>query len=395
LAIFIGTVYFLRILQYYRGLRLLKPGKNLDLHSFSIVVPARNEEKNIGKCLNSLLQQDYHRELYTIHVVDDHSEDGTRSVVEAFAERYPRRIFLHDLAKRPVGTDAAGQRAYKKAAIEYGIEKSKGELIATIDADCWAQPTWLRMLNRHFEPDVGMVSGFILFAREAERNLFEKIQSLEFLGLVAVGAGSLGIGEPVISNGANLAYRREAFLQVGGFRNIDHLPSGDDDLLMQKIHRLTDWRIEFSVEPGSFNFTRPEPSLRAFLNQRTRWASKSTHYRNPLLVLFLFMVYLFYLYLFLGVPVSLAKGLAYPWPLVLLAGKWGVEFLFMRRAAKMVGRTDLLRFFPAAELFQVPYILWVGFWGVFGRYRWKGRLNQNRPGLMPDRKRRQPEEVSG
>ncbi len=390
--IFVGAVYFLRILYYHAGLRRLSSGTNSHLHSFSIIIPARNEEDNIARCLKGVLEQDYPADLYTVHVVDDHSTDRTAEIVNEFARRYPGRVFLHPLEDRPVERDTAGQRAYKKAAISYGIECSRGEIIATIDADCWSWPTWLSTLNRHYRPEVGMVSGLILFSRREEKTLFHKIQSLEFLGLVALGAGSLGMGEPIVSNGANLSYRRRAFLDVGGFRNIDHLPSGDDDLLMQKIHRLTDWKIEFAPEPESFNFTAPEPSLRAFLNQRTRWASKSTHYRNPWLVLFLALVYLFYLYLFVGVPVALFSGLAYPWPLFLLAGKWGVEFLFMRRAAKIARRTDLLRYFPLAEFFQVPYILWVGFWGVFGRYSWKGRENQNRPGWKTIRTVREKEE---
>lgn len=369
LLLFLILFYLIKISGYYSGLLRLKPGTSEAKPFFQILIPARNEEANITICLNSVLNQTYPPELYKIAVIDDHSTDQTAEIVRTFEKRFPGRVQLFQYRENHA------QKAYKKAALQYGIEHTESEIIATVDADCTVQPTWLTGLARHYKPDVGAVSGYILIHPKFEKTLFHKIQSLEFLGLVTAGAGAIGKGKPVISNGANLSYRRCVFEEVSGFHDIDHIPSGDDDLLVQKIHHLTDWKIRFAVEKNTNNFTRPVKNLKAFLNQRTRWASNSPHYLNKSIVFFLISVYLFYLALFLW-PVWLVLG--FPWFYILIAFsvKWGVDFQIVYKGAGFTGRIDLLKYFLLAQFFQIPYILWVSLKGLNGNYEWKGRFNR-------------------
>ncbi len=364
--LFLGFFYFFRIGRYYLGLFRLRPGTATGHPQFEVLIPARNEEANIEACLLSVLNQTYPPTLFHVTVIDDHSTDRTAEIVQRVARAWPGRITLLRY------TETQAHQAYKKAAIQFGIEHTQSELIATLDADCTAQPTWLESLARHFEPHVGMVSGYILIHPDAEKTLFQKIQALEFLGLVTTGAGAIGMGAPVISNGANLSYRRAVFEEVGGFRDIDHLPSGDDDLLMQKIHRLTHWKVRFAFEKSAHNFTRPVPTVRQFLNQRTRWASKSAHYRSAFLVFFLVSVYFFYLFLFLF-PLWLLLGVPPLWIGLGFLLKWLPDFAVVAKGAQFTSRKDLLPYFPLAQFFQIPYILWVGAKGLRGNYEWKGR----------------------
>ena len=366
--LFLGLIYVYKIGGYFLGLFKLKPGSSTAKPTFQILIPARNEEANIASCLNSVLNQTYPKNLYKIAVIDDHSTDRTAEIVREFEQKYPDRIqLLRYKEEHP-------NKAYKKAAIQYGIEHTGNEIIATIDADCIAQPTWLEGIACHYDENVGMVSGYILIHRVFEKTLFHKIQSLEFLGLVTTGAGAIGSGQPIISNGANLSYRRQVFGEVDGFRDIDNVPSGDDDLLMQKIRHLTKWKIRFSIEKNSNNYTRPVDTIKAFLNQRTRWASKGTHYRQKTFVAFLVSVYLYYLILFLW-PVWILFGV--PW-IALLPGfllKWTIDYLVTQKGAEFTKRKDLLKYFLFAQFFQIPYILWVGAKGLTGNYEWKGRKN--------------------
>ncbi len=364
--LFLGIFYFFKIGRYALGLRRLPHGTATSHPTFEVLIPARNEEENIEACLRSVLNQTYPAELFHVTVIDDHSADRTAEIVQHVARAWPGRLTLLPF------TDAQPHQAYKKAAIQFGIDHTQSDLIATIDADCTAQPTWLESLARHFEPDVGMVSGYILMNPHSEKTLFQKIQSLEFLGLVTTGAGAIGIGEPVISNGANLSYRRKVFEEVDGFRDIDHLPSGDDDLLMQKIHRLTPWKVRFAFEKSAHNFTHPVATLRQFLNQRTRWASKSAHYHSVSLVFFLVSVYFFYLFLFLF-PLWILLGVPPGWIGLGFLLKWLPDFAIVAKGARFTGRKDLLPYFLLAQFFQIPYILWVGAKGLRGNYEWKGR----------------------
>lgn len=365
LLIFLALVYLRQIFQFYRGLFRFQAGQNQAQFAVTVIVPARNEAFNIRRCLNSLSRQAYPN--YEILVVDDHSTDATAEIVQQMATETPgvRLLQLQD------NTPCA---APKKHAIAWGIAACSSEIIATIDADCEAPPLWLATLISTFEPTVGMVAGPVIYHKE--KNLFEKLQALEFLGLVTAGAGSLGAGQPIIANGANLAYRRVAFEAVKGFEGIDHLASGDDDLLMQKIAFQTKWQVRF-VSGEAIVRTHPVSTLRQFFTQRIRWASKAKIYKGLSIKFFLVATYLFYALLFAGLPLALAGKLSPGILLSVLLAKMGMDGCVVRRGAELFRRTDLLRYFFLAEFLQIPYILYVGAWGTLGKVEWKGRSWRN------------------
>lgn len=361
-----AIIYLSQIIRFYIGLFRLNRCTNHHLFSTSIIIPARNEADQIDKCLASLIVQNYPKEKIEIIVVNDNSTDATESIVRKFSTN-------HDHIKLIALAESHPILSPKKHAITSGIQSSQNELIFTTDADCFAHPDWLRTMVSCFESDVGMVTGLVILNKTDEQTLFHKVQSLEFLSLVLAGAGSIGFDVPIIANGANLAYRRSVFDEVNGFSGIETLRSGDDDLLIQKIARLTSWKIKCATELSSIISTKPVPSLKAFINQRIRWASKGIHYHNPLFVLYLISVYFFYLLLFCAVPFSILNWQKFPLPAIVLSIKMLFDFIFLIKSTTMVHRRDLLKYFPLAELFQIPYILVVGFLGLWGKYRWKGR----------------------
>ena len=359
-------IYLFQIFRYYSGLNNLKHGTNSFHYSVTIIIPARNEANNISRCLTSLIAQNYPQEKVEIIVVNDNSIDETASIVNRFKN-------THNYIKLVTISDNNTVLSPKKRAISEGIKFSNNELIFTTDADCIAHSGWLNTMVKYFEPDVGMVTGMVLFDRQEEKTLFHKIQSLEFMSLIIAGAGSIGSDMPVIGNGANLAYRRSVFNEVDGFKGIDSLKSGDDDLLIQKVARLTKWKIKSATEKSSIILTKPVPNLLSFLNQRIRWASKGIHYHNPLFVLYLISVYLLYLCFFIFLPMSILHFKFFPFPIILFLLKMLFDFLLLFKGTQLTGRRDLLKYFILAELFQIPYILLVGFIGLWGKFSWKGR----------------------
>lgn len=357
-------IYSCKILSCYWGLSRLASRRNPKRHSVSIIVPARNEERTIGRCLESLIAQDYPRDLMEIIVIDDDSSDRTGQVVEAFIEPYP---FIRTIKIGPCPRGISP----KKRALRLGIEASTAELILTTDADCWAEPQWVSRINSYFDEDVGMVVGYVGIAKGSEQNLFHKLQSLELIGLTMAGLGSLGAGDPIIANGASLAMRRVTFEQVGGYDSQIHILSGDDDLLLQKIDRTTHWTIRACLSSGSFVFTQPMNSLSEFIHQRIRWASKSLVYQKSSLILFLIATYLLYLWLLISFPLAFAVSSFLP--IVPLLVKLGVDFILIMKGTALVGRKDLRKYFLLAEIAQIPYILYVGVAGLFKKFEWKGR----------------------
>lgn len=340
--------------------------RNSWLPQVTVIVPARNEAAVILRCLHSLQKQTYPGEKLQVIIVDDHSTDSTGEVVRNFIQASQAWNFTL-ISHRQDGITPT----YKKAAITRALPRARGEIIFTTDADCVVQPRWVELMVAQYSSQTGMLPGLVTFRREAEKNLFHKLQTLEYAGLVFAGVGAVGNNYPLICNAANLSYRRSAFDAVGGFQGHDHLPSGDDDLLMQNIHRLTPYRIHYSLHPETVTYTNPVHTLTEFYHQRARWASKSLHYPGLVTSLLLFTIYLFYAGLFFATPLAVVGKL----PVWLVAAGWAgkliPEILVILPALKILDRRDLIPYLPIAEVFHVPYIVVAGFAGFFKLFRWK------------------------
>ena len=365
-VILLSVIYFGKILYFYYGLTKLQHGKNKKQYPVTIIIPARNEENNIDTCLNSLLKQKYPSEKMEIIVIDDNSNDGTAAIVREYCIKHPF-VKLISLGQCPPGVSP------KKRALQKGIDLADGEIIFTIDADCSAPVKWISKMLIHFEDSVGMVTGLVTFSKNDEKSFFHKIQSLEFLGLTMAGIGSIGVDDPIIANGANLAFRKGAFYEVGGYSGEDHIVSGDDDLLLQKIDRQTNWKIKTTIAPDTYIFTKPVSGFSSFINQRIRWASKGLIYKKIPLVLFLISVYIFYLLLLVLTPPALFFYKQFSFVFIAFLIKLSVDFLFVLKSTDLVGRKDLRKYFLVTEIFQIPYILYVSFVGSLGSFSWKDR----------------------
>jgi len=353
-ALLVALLGLFRLLATHR--------QNNPAFSVSIIVPVRNEEQNIGRCLESLVNQDYPKELFEIIIVDDHSSDRTAEMISSHLRENIRLLSIK-------GTTACG----KKAAIEMGIRYSRGELIFTTDGDCVVPPTWVKGMASYFSPSIGMVAGCTEFSRTEERSLFHKLQSLEFLGIVTAEAGAIGAGFPATCSGSNLAYRREAFEQAGGFGKGKRLVSGDDDILMQTIHKKTPWKVVFATARETFVQAQPPANIGSFLHQRARWASKCAHYPQRWLVALLGAIFFYFCLMLFALPLSLCHFSQFPAPLICFTLKAAAELTVIWTGSILFRRLDLLPLFPLAEVFHIPYIVLVSILGFFGKFSWKQR----------------------
>ena len=362
--IYLFIIYTIVLLFFWIGLRKSLKTTALVLQDFpkvTVIVPARNEAQNIENCLNAIFENTYPN--YEVVVADDCSEDETAQIVQKCQVKYGNRLKLRAVPENQLET-----KAHKKRVIEKAVMQSNAEIILTTDADCIVQPQWISSMVAHFTPETAFVSGGVSFFTH-KLSLFTGIQALEFSGLVGVGAGGIGINRPNMCNGANVAYRRSVFLDIKGFDGIDHLTSGDDELLMQKIHATTTWKIRFNPAPNALVRTAPLEDIKSFLNQRRRWASKGGLYPSKVLVATIVSIYLFHLALLVGLCVPSYHLFAFK--IFLL--KCLVDFLILWTINKHYNQEKLLWYFPIAEILQLPYVVIVGCWATFGGYEWKGR----------------------
>jgi cellulose synthase/poly-beta-1,6-N-acetylglucosamine synthase-like glycosyltransferase len=330
----------------------------------SIIIPFRNESLNILESLSSIEKQNYPKDKFEAIFVNDFSDDDSLELLCKAEKSFNIKIIS-------VPEDYSKYQ-HKKRAIRFGIEHSRGGIIVTTDADCIHGTKWLRTLAGQFDDGTGFVSGPVEFIEES--TLFNRMQKLEFAGLVLTGAGLIGIKKPIICNAANIAYRKTAFVQVSGFLYKHSLSSGDDELLMQKIKKETGYKIKFSMNRDAVVKTSSNRSLNQFYQQRKRWASKGLFYSNHFLILKLIMIFLFYL----SFPLQLVLGI-FNNPMFLIsmllcfAIKAMMEYLILKTGADNLFNISILRPFIPAELLHIPYILIAGISGALGNYIWKER----------------------
>jgi len=360
-------IYGFLVLYFIKGwhsLDYFTPQKSDPQTKVSIIVAARDEEANINKTIDDLIAQQYPKVLTEIIIIDDHSTDRTAEIVLSYANQNVKLIRLNE--------DRA-LNSYKKKAIQTAIGTCSGDLIITTDADCRMGPHWLATIVNLYEvKKYKMISSPVAYFQE--KSFFERLQSLEFLYLIGLGASTIGNKQPSTCNGANLAYGKSTFYEVGGFQGIDDLASGDDELLLHKIAAKYPDQIGFLKNRDAIVYTHAKETLGAFIQQRKRWASKSTRYKNKAIIVLGVLIWIFNLSI-LG---NFITGLFIPAFLSItfyqLLVKMFLETLFLWDVTGFAKRRSLLILIPVLNVLHVLYMVYIGIAGNSGKYNWKGRM---------------------
>lgn len=329
----------------------------------SVIVAVRNEEENIRQLLENLRLLDYPKEELEIIIVDDHSEDLTRKIIGAFCKEHRVDNIILGKPEKPG----------KKPAIEHGIELAAGELIVTTDGDCNMDPQWLNRLvafYQHNQPSLTI--GPVVYSHE--KGFLQKFFSLDFLSLVASGAGSAGADKPFMGNGANLMFRRKLVKELKQNPTGDQYASGDDVFLIHKILEKKDSNpILFVKDQQAMVYTKPPGSISGFLKQRLRWASKAKGYRSSWAILVALSVLFFNLML----VITFAGGFYRSW-IFLIYGlfvvlKYLIDLPLMHEFINFVNKRYLKRYILIFEFVYPFYIVFISFLSFFVKYEWKGR----------------------
>lgn len=357
-------LYFL--LSIYKGLNNLHfwGSDNLPNEFVTVIIPFRNESNNIIQSLKSIEKQNYPIDKFEVIYVNDSSTDDSE-------EKLKSQINSKNIHVISVPDDFA-KKAHKKRAIKYGIKNANGEIIVTTDADCTHKNNWLKTLLSGLDKNTGFISGPVEFIEE--KSFFNQLQRLEFASLIITGAGLIGANKPMICNGANLAYRKSVFTEAGGFEGQMELSSGDDEILMQRIWKMTDYKIKFCINKDSFSFTQANKNLTQFYNQRKRWASKGLFYESRSTLSSIIFISLFYLCLLMLLVLSFIDTSFYlPIFIIIFMLKIFSEFIVMARGCNLLFDKKMLKYFPLTEFLHIPYILISGITGIFGNFVWKER----------------------
>jgi cellulose synthase/poly-beta-1,6-N-acetylglucosamine synthase-like glycosyltransferase len=361
--------YFILIAFFYIGLlaiiyRTKKSEtivKSSVLNDFSIVIAARNEEHNIDKCLASITNQNFDQTKFEIIVINDHSTDNTLAIVNQFKIQHSAfNISIIDLANFENINN-------KKQAITKGINDAIFDYIILTDADCVRGNLWLQSINDF----INISSSKLVYApvEFKANNIFEKLQALEFVGLVGVGAAAMELKNPNMCSAANLIFEKQVFFEVNGYTDNDHIMTGDDEFLMHKIFKRYPNQVKFLFDKNAIVETGANGTLAQLTEQRKRWVSKSTKYENRYITLILVMAYFYNLSMAINVFINCQLAFNQ------LLFKIFIEGLFLFTMLKFYNKKWLILLLPLAEIFHVIYVIIIGIWANFAPYKWKERTH--------------------
>ena len=322
----------------------------------SIIIAFRNEEDNLNDLIESLLVQDYINK-YEIILVNDHSTDCSIEIIKRYNESQIKLLYL---PKNEQG---------KKAALKYGVSKSCGSILLFTDADCIVPKDWItNMTNYLVKEKVDMLCGPVIFKKS--KYLLNALFRLEFISLTGSGAAGFFIGKPFLCNGANYAITRTAYLNsILAINN--NYSSGDDIFLLQNISK--NGKVAFYKNSDLTVKTKAPENIKQFFEQRIRWASKTTGYKDSFSLIVAILTFSMS-----AIMIILLIGLFFDnkfWPLFLysISLKTIIDFILLLPLCKFYKTPKLSLLVPLLQLFYIFYVSITAILSLFYKPNWKGR----------------------
>lgn len=359
----LSSLYVLLFLFFTIGLLKTKRYKGKKATpSVSVVVPMRNEEEFAERTLEALALQDYIGE-WEVICVDDRSTDRTKEILENFAKTHEHFKVL----SLPI--DLPPIESPKKRALESAFKIAKNDILLTIDADCIPKKSWITSMAGRFVDGIAIVQG--PKQNNGTRTMPHLYQKLETLGYTAMEAAGFSFGHPLVASAACLAYKKELFFAVGGFGDLVHLSSGDDDMLIHKMLKIPGTKVCYNLDKDAVIETAPVHTWKALFNQRARWSSNGTNYESIWYVFLLTLIYTYYVWMFLSPWFVLFFDFSWKLCVFSILPKIIIDFIFLSIASyKLQTKKRMLAFLPV-ELIQIPMIVFAVPAGITGLFKWK------------------------
>lgn len=325
----------------------------------SIIIPFRNEENHLQACVQSIKAQQYDMSKCEIILVNDHSSDNSKAIANRIADV----VSLH----------LPDALSGKKNAITYSVKHAAHEIIIIMDADVFVNESWLAsMVSKQQQTNAPMVIGQVKLTGGA--NFISAIQILEHFAITIVGGGAAKMNNPILCNGANLLFTKTAFEKVNAYNGNEHIASGDDVFLLNKINKSYPKQIVYLKNLDAAAICKTEPSFNAALKQRVRWAAKNKHNNNStnaftgLLVLMANISWPI-----LGL-LSVFNAQLTKYFLISLLIKCIIDFLLLFLASSFYKQKKLLWWFPLFFCFYPIELIVIFILSYTSKQKWKDRI---------------------
>lgn len=350
-------LYFLQSFLFLAGAgKRFRKISEEELPSVSVIVAARNEEANIGRCLNSLCKLKYPEGKLEIIIVDDNSTDNTRRIVDGFISDKP--IFKCITTSRKVD-----HLKGKTNALANALEIAEGDIIMTTDADCEVPPLWVKSIASYYDKDVAMVCGY---TTQTADDQFSGMQMLDFMYLLTVAAGTMNLNFPLSCIGNNMSYRKSVYRELGGYEAIRFSVTEDFNLL-KAMFNLKKYKIIYPLEPEALVESKPCGDFRSLYWQKKRWGvgGLDSDMRGFLVMASGFIA---------NLDAVLTPFFFSSTALYLVVFKISTDFFMLYPVLKKFNLTKKMKYFASFEIYFIVYVLILPILVILSRkVIWKGR----------------------
>ncbi len=357
------------ILQVSRDLSINNEANDFDqlsLPKASIIVVVRNEEEYIEQCIQSILKND-HRYLDKVIVVDDHSTDNTLQILNENISPLLQVLELKNFKRLK-----SYKKKYKKAGLHYGLNHAQSEWIMTTDGDCWVGHHWIMHgLAIIKQKGLDMCTGWVNI--KGDNKLIELFQNIEMKGVMAATLMGIKSGQYYSANAANMVFKRQDYLNF--LQEDQHHFASGDDLFFINWCKNNSKKIGFVNHIDALVSTPAVTTFRGLVDQRIRWATKTTSYDTLGLQVLLSFIFLFHLVLLLAPVISILFFSSYVlFAFLPLITKLLVDHQLITKVNKEINEGPLTTSYPILGLLHAMYIVAIGLLGLFIKnYNWKGR----------------------
>lgn len=355
LQIFYYAFFFSRVAFYNPEIK----GQSQQ-HPVSVIICARDEDENLARNLPGVLVQSYPSSNEVV-VVNDNSVDDSKYILQELKKTFKSLnvVELTQEAKLILG---------KKYPLSVGIREAKYEILLLTDADCVpSSEYWMQKMQDGYDENIEIVLGYGAYHKR--KGLLNKLirfetfhTALQYLSYALAGMPYMGVGR-------NLSYKKSLFFRNKGFSSINHIPSGDDDLFINKA--ATKDNTAVVIDTDAFTRSIPKLTWGAWLRQKSRHYTTANYYKPK----HKFLLGLYFITQFFYYPLLALSLLYYYWRYTLAV--FGIRFLLqafiLYKAMKKMGEIDLWPWFMFLDMWMFFYYI------IFAPALWK-RPQQNWPG---------------
>lgn len=333
-------LFFFTRLAFYRK----KNKANSVQHPISIIICARDEAHNLANNLPGILVQNY-KTTHEVIVVNDNSVDETKYLLDEFKKSFKNlnQIELSQEAKMIEG---------KKFPLSIGIKSAKYETVLLTDADCLpASEEWMYYMQDAYNDDIEVVLGYGAFKKR--KGILNKLIRFETFHTALQYFSYALAGIPYMGVGRNLSYKKDIFFRNKGFSSINMIPSGDDDLFINKVTNKKNTAIV--IDPLAHTLSEPKKTWDEWMTQKYRHYTTAKFYKP----IHKFLLGLYSFSLFCIYPLLIISAVFYCWWLTLsvFAIRFIVQAIIMFKTMKKLNEKDLFPWFILLDLWMPLYYL--------------------------------------